>query len=47
MADVTVKVAISLITRISLSLAPNLFSGLTIPSEGGGPAGVKQGAKMA
>jgi len=35
MADVTVKVAISRITRISLSLAPNLFSGLTIPSEGG------------
>src|SRR5258708_17516810 len=47
MADVTVKVAISRITRISLSLAPNLFSGLTIPSEGGrsvrGEAGRENG----
>src|SRR5258708_36813600 len=44
MADVAVKVAISRITRISLSLAPNLFSGLTIPSEGGrGEAGRENG----
>ena len=47
MADVTVKVAISRITRISFSLAPDLFSGFTVPSEGGrsgrGEAGRENG----
>src|SRR6266436_2005344 len=36
MADVAVKVAIGRITRISFSLAPNLFSRFTIPSKGRG-----------
>ena len=46
MADVTSEPAISRITRISLSLAPNLFSRLRRSRpKAAGPAGVKQGAK--